>query len=61
MTNLTADDILLTGGTVTNITQVFNTYDYLVYVRANPGVASLAIAVTPGEAPNYATTDCPEL
>ena len=58
VTNLTADDILLTGGTVTNITHVSNSYDYLVWVRADPGVASLAIAVTPGEVPQLTVLDC---
>ena len=58
VTNLTADDILLTGGVVTNIAPVSNTYDYLVWVRADPGAASLAIAVTPGEVPQMTVLSC---
>ena len=55
MTNLTADEILVTGGMVTYITPVPGTFDYFVKVGVNPGVASLAIALTPGEGP-YCTT-----
>ena len=53
VTNLTADEILVTGGTVTQtqIAPVPNTFDYLVKVQVNPGAASLAIALTPGEKP----------
>ena len=46
--NLTADQILLTGGTVTEIIPVPDTHDYFVWVEVTPGVAALHIALTPG-------------
>ena len=52
VTNLAADEILLTGGTVYEIIPVPDTFDYFVWVEVNPGAASLAIALVPGKVPN---------
>lgn len=48
VTNFTADDILLTGGTVSEIIPVPDTVDYFVWVQVTPGVAALNIAMVPG-------------
>ena len=49
VTNLTVDQILVTGGTVTEIIPVPDTYDYFVWVGVIPGAAALHIALAPGE------------
>ena len=46
--NFSAEDILLTGGTVTEVIPVPDTFEYFVWVAVTPGVASLRIAVNPG-------------
>ena len=63
VTNLTADEIMVTGGTVAEIIPVPDTFDYFVWIKVNFGAASLAIALMPGEVPNLAhlnvlTFDC---
>ena len=46
--NFSADDILLNGGTVTEIIPVPDTYEYFVWVQVTSGIASLHIAINPG-------------
>lgn len=48
MGNFSADDILLNGGTVTEIIPVPDTYEYFVWVQVTSGTASLHIAINPG-------------
>ena len=50
--NLTADEIVVTGGKVAEIIPVPHTYDFFVWFQVNPGAGSLHIAVTSGEALN---------
>ncbi len=48
VTNFTADDVLLTGGTVSEIIPVPDTFEYFVWVQVTPGVAALNVALVPG-------------
>ena len=48
--NLTADNIVVTGGKVTEVIPVPHTYDFFVWLQVSSGAGSLHIALTSGEA-----------
>ena len=50
--NLTADEIVVTGGKVTEIIPVPHTYYFFVWLQVDSGAGSLHIAVNSGEALN---------